>query len=74
MAYRFKIQVTRNGTYNNVPLSTDMVVEIHSNQLNPLSNPQSRDVIQERFLSIYGVDLKKANALGAGSLKIERIR
>lgn len=67
----FTITVKHNVNTNGVVLQKGMSVEIPSNNnSNPLTINGGQEV-QEAFLQIHKIDLKKAGALNSGYLEVK---
>lgn len=62
----FKVTVKTTGVVNGIRLEKGMSVEIPSSYSNPLTTNGGHEV-QDAFLRVYGIDLKKAGITLSGS-------
>ena len=63
-----KITTKHESNVNGVHIEKGLSVEVLSPTVAPFSNPKAKEEIAKAFMAKYGVDLKKANALGNASL------
>ena len=68
----FKITVKNSGTVNGIRLEKGMSVEVASTYSNPVSTNGGLEV-QDAFMRIYGIDLKKACRLSTSYLDVRKI-
>ncbi len=68
----FKIIVKSSGTVNGIRLEKGMSVEVASRYSNPVNTNGGHEV-QDAFMRIYGIDLKKANRLSTAYLDVKKI-
>lgn len=70
---RFLITTKRMKNDNGVRIEPGMSVEVVTQSMsNPLLNNGGRQVA-DAFMSIYGIDLKRAGALNTNYLDVERV-
>ncbi|MGY6559019.1 MAG: DUF6140 family protein [Nitritalea sp.] len=71
----YKVTVTMTGFRNGVRLEKGMQVDVitDSDAHYPLSF-RGGQLIVDAFLRIYGIDMKKANALTSSVLSIQRVQ
>ena len=71
---RFKITVKQNRTVNGIRIEKGMSVEIVTIAVGrPIASPQGQQAIADAFMRIYGIDLRKVEALNGGCLDITQI-
>lgn len=63
-----RITTKREANVNGVHIEKGMSVEVLSPTVAPFSNMKAKEEIAKAFMTKYGVDLKKANALANASL------
>lgn len=68
----FRITVKAPKYYNGIRLERGMSVDVVSNSYSPLLYHGGQEVI-DAFMRIYGIDIKKANALSSAWLNVERM-
>jgi hypothetical protein len=68
----FKITVKRSGVTNGLRLEKGMSVDVPSKYTNPVVTNGGHEV-QDAFLRVYGIDLKKANCLSMNYLDVQKI-
>lgn len=68
----FKITIKRSTTVNGVRLEKGMSVDVPSRYSNPVTTNGGLEV-QDAFLRMYGIDLKKANSLNMVILDVTKI-
>lgn len=66
--FLLKITTKRVANLNGVRIEKGISVEVLSPTVAPFSNPKAKEEIAKAFMTKYGVDLKKANALANASL------
>ncbi len=69
----YKVTVKNNGNTNGVRLEKGMSVEVAFQSSNLLGNLQGCELVNNAFISKYGVDLKKACSLNSGRLDVVKI-
>lgn len=68
----FKVTVKSTRNSNGIRLEKGMSVEIPSKYTHPLNTNGGHEV-QEAFMRIYGIDLKKACCLSSVYLDVQKI-
>ena len=68
----FKITVKSSRVLNGLRLEKGMSVEVPSKYSNPLTTNGGHEV-QDAFMRVYGVDLKKATCLSSVYLDVQKI-
>ncbi len=68
----FRITVKSSRVVNGIRLEKGMSVDVPSRYTNPVNTNGGHEV-QDAFLRIYGVDLKKANCLSMLYLDVKKI-
>lgn len=68
----FKITVKSSGTVNGIRLEKGMSVEVASSYSNPVSTNGGHEV-QDAFMRVYGIDIKKANRMSSAYLEVKKI-
>ena len=70
---RFRITVKQRKNCNGIMLEPGMSVEVVTQTFSNPVNVNGGQVVADAFMRIYGVDLKRANALTTSILDVERI-
>lgn len=70
---RFRITVKQRKNCNGIMLEPGMSVEVVTQTFSNPVNVNGGQVVADAFMRIYGVDLKRANALTTSRLDVERI-
>lgn len=68
----FKVTVKSSRVSNGIRLEKGMSVDIPSKYSNPLTTNGGHEV-QDAFMRIYGIDLKKAACLSSAYLDVQKI-
>ena len=70
---RFRITVKQRKNCNGIMLEPGMSVEVVTQTFSNPVNVNGGQVVADAFMRIYGVDLKRANALSTIFLNVEQI-
>ncbi len=69
----FQVTVKRQKLSNGIRLEPGMSVQVVSNSFgNPVTTNGGQPVV-DAFMRIYGIDIRKANALNMVDLQVDRI-
>ena len=71
MAY-FRVTVKTTKIANGVRLEKGMSVDFPSSNTSPLSANGGKEIL-DAFMRKYGIDIKKAGALGSNYLDVQRV-
>lgn len=70
---RFKITTLRVKNCNGIRIEPGMSVEVVTQSMaNPVTT-NGGQIVQDAFLRLYAIDIKKAGALNMADLKVERL-